>query len=67
MLCILKKMADMPCLSKFVRQILPPYCAYCQVKYGKDLMVSLKPLKPYGGQDMKEETNNLYLKVIFVI
>ena len=63
----IEKMADMPCLWKFVRQILPLYCAYCQVKYGKDLMASLNPLKPYKGQDMKEETNDLYLKVIFGI
>lgn len=60
-------MADMLCLSKFIRQTLPLYCAYCQVKYGQDLMASLNLLKPYKGQDMKEETNDLYLKVTFVI
>lgn len=57
----------MPRLSKFVRQNLPLYCVYCQVKYCKDLMASLNSLKPYKGQDMKEETNDLYLKVIFVL
>lgn len=57
----------MPCLSKFIRQILPLHCAYFQVKYGQDLMASLNPLKPYKGQDMKEVTNDMYLKVTFVI
>jgi len=64
---MLEKKADMPCLSKCVRQILPLYCACCQVKYGEDLMAYLNPLRPYKGQDIKEETNNLYLKVVFVI
>lgn len=51
-LCILKKKADTSCLSNFVRESLPLYCAYCQVKYR---MASLNPLKPYKEHERRNK------------
>lgn len=47
-----KKMADTSCLSNFVRETLPLYCAYCQVKYR---MASMNPLKPYKEHERRNK------------